>query len=83
LHADDAEQRGREIDKADEAVGLHTGAVFLGREVFPVRREIDDHRHLEAGVAGPALVARHAAAVVGVVENDGVIGETCFFEFLE
>ena len=83
LNADDAEQGGREIDEAHEAVRLHAGTVFLGREVFPVGWEINDHRHLQAGVARPALVARHAAAVIGIVENDGVSRETGCFEFLE
>ena len=83
LHADDAEQRGREIDKADEAVRLHACAIFLRREVLPLGREIDDHGHLQAGVAGPALVARHAAAVIGVVEDDRVRRQTSGFEFLQ
>jgi hypothetical protein len=71
----ETEHGGREIDETDHAVGLAAGLIFLGREVAPFLREVDDERNVETGVGRPAFAAGHAAAVIAVVENNGVLGE--------
>ena len=45
--------------------------------------EIDDEGDVQSGVGGPAFAAGHTGAVVGVVEDDGVVGEAGFFDFFE
>ncbi len=62
---------------------LPPAAYSVRREVLPLLRKIDDHRNVQAGVARPAFAARHAAAVVAVVEDDGVAGEARLFDFLQ
>ena len=47
----------------------------LTREVRESLRHVDDQRHAQARVVHRALVAREPAAVIGVVEDDRVVGE--------
>ena len=42
-----------------------------------------NERDVEAGEEGPALTAGHPRTVIAVVENDGVVGDSGSFQFLE
>ena len=79
----EAQHGGREIDEADEAVGLAAGLILFRGEVPPLLREVDDHGDVQAGVGGPAFAAGHAAAVVAVVKDDRILGEAGGGEFFE
>ena len=83
LDAGEAQHRRREVHEADQPVACTAGLVFGRREMLPLLREVDDHGNLQAGVAGPALAARHPRAVVGVVEDNRVIREAGVGEFLQ
>ena len=51
--------------------------------MLPLFRDVDDHGDAHAGVVKVALAAWSRAAVVAVVENDGVISEAVFLELGE
>ena len=51
--------------------------------MFEFLRHVNDERHVESGEIRPAFAARHAGAVVAVVENDRVVGQPRFLELLE
>ena len=51
--------------------------------MVPLLWEINHHRHVQPGVARPALAAGHAAAVVAIVEDDGIVCQPGFGEFLQ
>ena len=60
LEARETQQRGREIDEADEAIRLGAGFVFGRTEVLELFRDVHHQRHVQTGIARPALAARHA-----------------------
>ena len=78
-HAAQAQQRGREIHEADQLVAPLAG---LSRsETRPFLREADDQRHVRPRVVQIPFASRQRAAVVGVIEDDRVLGQPRFFQF--
>ena len=51
------------------------GEIFLRCQMPELVREMHDERNVQTGIVRPALAARHSGAVVGVEEDDGVLGE--------
>lgn len=70
-----------EVDELDHA--LDPGAGLGGGEVLPVFGNVNDHGNLKAIVVGVALAAGEDAAVVAVVEDEGVIEEAVGFELCD
>ena len=83
LDAGEAAHGRGEIDEADRAIGGAAGDVIGGAEVFEFFGNVHKERHVETGVRGPAFAARHAGAVVGPVENNGIVGEAIGGELRE
>ena len=81
LAAGDAQQRGGEIDKAHEPVGLSARCVFARGQMPPLGWKENHQRHLQAGVARPAFAARQAGAMVGKIKHDRVVGEAGGLQF--
>ena len=72
---------GRKIDEGDR-LGRTLAGLERG-EVAEFFRDADDHGDSHARLLEVAFAARKHAAMVRVVENDGVVRETGFLEFLE
>jgi hypothetical protein len=79
--AGEAQHRGREVDKAHQAV--RPRARLAGSEVAEPRREAHQERHAQARVVEPALRARHPGAVVGIEEHDGAVRQAVLLELAE
>ncbi|MNR04027.1 hypothetical protein D3C85_1199550 [compost metagenome] len=53
------------------------------RQVRPLGRHIDHQFTAQPFIGAIALASWHGAAVVGEVENDGVVGDTFLLQFAE
>lgn len=79
--AGEGEKGGGKVDEADDFVGFF---IKGGRgEVGPFFGDVDDHGDADAGVVEISFSTRSGAAVVTVVEDDGVFGEAVTFELGE
>ena len=76
------EQGFDKVGEVDKAVGNAAGLVAFGCEVFPFLREVGDEGHPGAGVIEIALGADHDPAVVGDIEDDGVVRLSVLLESL-
>ena len=74
---------GGQIDEADQAVRRAPRFVFPRCQLLPFLGKINDQRHLQTGIARPAFAAWHPAAMVGVIEDDGVVRQTSVRELAE
>ena len=72
---------GPEVDEVHRV--LDPRARRGGRQVAPLRRIIDDERHMGAAFLQEALAARQHPAVVSVVKHDGVLRQSRVGQFLE
>jgi hypothetical protein len=81
LHAREREHRGREVHEMHRRGDARAGRG--GREVAPLRREVDDQRDVRPAPMQEALAARRDAAVVAVVEDDRVAGDARLFQRLQ
>ena len=65
----------RQIDETNQPVRRSTWFIVVRGQVLPLLREVNDQRHVQSRVVGPALAPRHAGSVVAVVENDRIFGK--------
>ena len=70
-----------EVDEAYEPIRRLAGR--CGCPAFVFLRESDDEGDLEAHFPDPFLDAGHAGTVVGEEEDDGIVGESVFFELFQ
>ena len=73
FEASKGEEGRGEIDEGDDFIT--DAAVFESAEVLPFFGDVEGHWDADSGVVEVALAAWGRAAVVAVVENDGVISE--------
>ena len=78
LQAGEREHRRGEIDEVHRILDARPRG---GRgEMTPLGRVVDDERHVHAALLQEALAAREHAAVVAVIEDDGVLREAVLLQ---
>ncbi len=78
-----AQDRRRQVDEADQAIRLASGLVFGGRNALNFSGMYTTSGTCRPELNGQQLASWHPRAVVAVVEDDRLFGESRGVEFLE
>ena len=77
------EHGGGKIHKRHQPLRPAAGSIVRRGEVFTFVRNVNDQRHMQAGIEGPALAAGHAGAVIAIEKNNGVLRQPRVLQLLQ